>query len=69
MITLALLGDIMLERGVMRRLEHFPMYLQYARVRLAKRAERVATLDRMEKLSAEMGTVFGRSGDRLVLEP
>jgi hypothetical protein len=29
----------------------------------------VITLDRMEKLSAEMGTVFGRREDRLVLEP
>jgi hypothetical protein len=69
MITLALLGDVMLERGAMRRLELFPMTLQYARVRLGRGAEWVTTLDRMEKLSAEMGTVFGRREDRLVLEP
>ena len=42
MITLALLGEVMLEHGVMRRLEHFPVILQCARV---WRAERVATLD------------------------
>ena len=60
MITLALLGEVMLERGVMRRLKHFPVVLPYARVRLARAAERV------EKRSAKMGTVFGCSGARLV---
>jgi poly-gamma-glutamate synthesis protein (capsule biosynthesis protein) len=57
------------ERGTLVRAELFPVNLPYARVRLARSAEQKDTLDRMEALSAEMGTVLRRRDDRLVLEP
>jgi hypothetical protein len=62
------LFHVCLENDTLRRMELFPASLQYAGVRLARGAERVATLDRMEELSAEMGTVFRRRNDRLELE-
>ncbi len=59
---------VSIDGGELRRLELFPVSLPYARVELAKGAEREAILDRMERLSAEMGTAFIRREDRLVLE-
>jgi poly-gamma-glutamate capsule biosynthesis protein CapA/YwtB (metallophosphatase superfamily) len=58
-----------LEGGDLERLELYPVSLPYARVELAKGDEREAILERMVRLSAEMGTAFGRRGERLVLEP
>jgi len=52
----------------LERLELYPVSLPYARVELARGEEREAILERMASLSAEMGTVFDRSEDRLVLE-
>ena len=60
---------VCVERSTLRRLELFPVTLPYARVRLARGAEQAAILDRMEGLSAEMGTAFERRGDRLEFEP
>jgi poly-gamma-glutamate capsule biosynthesis protein CapA/YwtB (metallophosphatase superfamily) len=57
------------EGGEFRRLELFPVVLPYARVELAGGAEREALMDLMQNLSAEMGTLFERRADRLVLEP
>jgi len=51
----------------LERLELYPVSLPYARVELARGEEREAILERMASLSAEMGTVFDRSEDRLVL--
>jgi poly-gamma-glutamate capsule biosynthesis protein CapA/YwtB (metallophosphatase superfamily) len=59
---------VRVEDGEFRRLELFPVALSYARVELARGDEREAILDRMENLSAEMGTAFARREDRLVLE-
>ncbi len=55
--------------GELGRLELFPVSLPYARVELARGEERETILDLMQALSAEMGTVFERREDRLVLEP
>jgi poly-gamma-glutamate capsule biosynthesis protein CapA/YwtB (metallophosphatase superfamily) len=60
---------VSVEGGDLERLELFPVALPYARVELAKGAEREAILDRMVGLSAEMGTSFERREDRLVFEP
>jgi poly-gamma-glutamate synthesis protein (capsule biosynthesis protein) len=60
---------VTVEDGTLERLELFPVILPYARVELARGTEREAILDRMVSLSAEMGTAFDRSEDRLVLEP
>jgi poly-gamma-glutamate synthesis protein (capsule biosynthesis protein) len=60
---------VSLDGGELRRLELFPVSLPYARVELAKGAEREAILDRMVALSSEMGTTFARREDRLVFEP
>ncbi|MDQ3912125.1 MAG: CapA family protein [Actinomycetota bacterium] len=62
------LFKIFLEEGEFRRLELFPVTLPYARVELAKDKEREAIFGRMQHLSGEMGTVFVRREDRLVLE-
>src|SRR5215211_4601514 len=56
------------EEGRFERLELTPVKLSYARVDLAKGGEREKILDRMERLSAEMGTVFARHAGALVLE-
>jgi poly-gamma-glutamate capsule biosynthesis protein CapA/YwtB (metallophosphatase superfamily) len=60
---------VSIEGGDLERLELFPVALPYARVELAKGAEREAIIDRMAGLSAEMGTTFERREDRLVFEP
>jgi poly-gamma-glutamate synthesis protein (capsule biosynthesis protein) len=60
---------VSVEGGDLGRLELFPVVLPYARVELARGAEREAILDRMVNLSAEMGTAFDSRGDRLVFEP
>jgi poly-gamma-glutamate capsule biosynthesis protein CapA/YwtB (metallophosphatase superfamily) len=60
---------VSMEGGDLERLELFPVALPYARVELAKGAEREAIIDRMASLSAEMGTTFERREDRLVFEP
>ncbi len=59
---------VCVEGGEFRRLELFPVALPYARVELARGDEREAILDRMENLSAALGTSFARREDRLVLE-
>src|ERR687897_1846767 len=59
---------VSVEEGTFRRLELFPVKLSYARVDLATGDERETILDRMEYLSAEMGTVFARREGALVLE-
>lgn len=55
--------------GGLRRLQLFPARLLYARVRRAAGDEREAIMDRMERLSAEMGTRLARREDRLLWEP
>ena len=62
------LFKIFLEGGEFRRLELSPVTLPYARVQLAKGSEKEAILDRMERLSGEMGTAFVCREGRLVLE-
>jgi poly-gamma-glutamate capsule biosynthesis protein CapA/YwtB (metallophosphatase superfamily) len=62
------LFKISLEGSEFRRLELFPVTLPYARVQLAKGSEKEAILDRMKRLSGEMGTAFVRCEGRLVLE-
>jgi poly-gamma-glutamate capsule biosynthesis protein CapA/YwtB (metallophosphatase superfamily) len=62
------LFKVSLEEGKLRRLDLFPVALSYARVESATGAERRAIMDRMESLSREMGTVFARHEDQLVLE-
>jgi poly-gamma-glutamate capsule biosynthesis protein CapA/YwtB (metallophosphatase superfamily) len=59
---------VSLEEGRFERLDLIPVKLSYARVDLATGGEREIILDRMERLSAEMGTVFARREDALVLE-
>jgi poly-gamma-glutamate capsule biosynthesis protein CapA/YwtB (metallophosphatase superfamily) len=54
--------------GRFERLNLTPVKLSYARVDLAAGDEREKILDRMELLSAEMGTVFSRRGGVLTLE-
>jgi poly-gamma-glutamate synthesis protein (capsule biosynthesis protein) len=60
---------VSVDGGELRRLELYPVTLPYARVELARGAEREAILDRMVALSSEMGTTFARREDRLVFEP
>jgi poly-gamma-glutamate synthesis protein (capsule biosynthesis protein) len=62
------LFNVTAEDGELRRLELFPVSLPYARVELARGAEREAILGRMEGLSAEMGTTIVRREDRLLFE-
>jgi poly-gamma-glutamate synthesis protein (capsule biosynthesis protein) len=62
------LFKISLEGGEFRRLELAPVTLPYARVQLAKGSEKEAILDRMKRLSGEMGTAFVCREGRLVLE-
>ena len=62
------LFKVSLEGSVLGRLELFPVTLPYARVKLAKGGEKEAIMERMEVLSAEMGTTFVRREDRLVFE-
>jgi poly-gamma-glutamate capsule biosynthesis protein CapA/YwtB (metallophosphatase superfamily) len=59
---------VSVEGGRFERLDLTPVKLSYARVDLATSGEREAILDRMEHLSAEMGTVFARSEGTLVLD-
>ena len=54
--------------GGFERLDLVPVKLSYARVDLATGGERETVLNRMEQLSAEMGTVFTRREGTLVLE-
>jgi poly-gamma-glutamate capsule biosynthesis protein CapA/YwtB (metallophosphatase superfamily) len=60
---------VSIDGGELRRLELYPVTLPYARVELARGAEREAILDRMVALSAEMGTSFVRREDGLIFEP
>jgi len=62
------LFQVSVEEGTLERLDLTPVKLSYARVDLATGGEREEILDRMERLSAEMGTVFTRREDALVLE-
>src|SRR5215207_8386124 len=62
------LFQVSVEEGRFERLDLTPVRLSYARVDLATGGEREKILDRMERLSAEMGTVFARREGALVLE-
>src|SRR5215213_6930092 len=55
--------------GEFKRLDLVPVKLSYARVGLATGDERETILDLMQNLSAEMGTIFERREDRLVIKP
>jgi poly-gamma-glutamate capsule biosynthesis protein CapA/YwtB (metallophosphatase superfamily) len=59
---------VSVEEGTLERLDLTPVKLSYARVDLATGGEREKILDRMERLSAEMGTAFARREGSLVLE-
>jgi poly-gamma-glutamate capsule biosynthesis protein CapA/YwtB (metallophosphatase superfamily) len=59
---------VSVEGGTFERLDLTPVKLSYARVDLATGGEREKILDRMERLSAEMGTAFARREGSLVLE-
>jgi poly-gamma-glutamate capsule biosynthesis protein CapA/YwtB (metallophosphatase superfamily) len=59
---------VSVEEGRFERLDLIPVKLSYARVDLATGGEREIILDRMERLSAEMGTIFARHEGALVLE-
>ena len=59
---------VSVEGGSFVRLELTPVKLRYARVGLATGEEREEILERMEGLSAEMGTSFARREGSLVLE-
>jgi poly-gamma-glutamate capsule biosynthesis protein CapA/YwtB (metallophosphatase superfamily) len=58
-----------LERGTFQRLEMHPVVLSYARVSRAAGSEREAIQERMECLSAELGTPLRRAEQHLVMEP
>jgi poly-gamma-glutamate synthesis protein (capsule biosynthesis protein) len=60
--------QVSVEEGRFERLDLTPVKLSYARVDLATGGERESILDRMERLSAEMGTVFARREGALVFE-
>jgi len=62
------LFKVSVEEGRFERLDLTPVKLSYARVDLATGGERETILDRMERLSAEMGTIFARREGALVLE-
>ena len=62
------LFQITVEAGRFERLDLTPVKLSYARVDLATGGERETILDRMERLAAEMGTVFARREGALMLE-
>ena len=62
------LFQVSIEEGRFERLDLTPVKLSYARVDLATGGERETILDRMERLSAEMGTVFARREGALVFE-
>lgn len=62
------LFQVSVEEGRFERLDLTPVKLSYARVDLATGGERETILDRMERLSAEMGTVFARREGALALE-
>jgi poly-gamma-glutamate synthesis protein (capsule biosynthesis protein) len=59
---------VSIEGGTFGRLDLTPLKLSYAQVDLATGDEREIILERMERLSAEMGTVFARREGALVLE-
>ena len=59
---------VSVEEGSLERLDLIPVKLSYARVDLATGGERESILNRMERLSAEMGAVFARREGALVLE-
>jgi poly-gamma-glutamate capsule biosynthesis protein CapA/YwtB (metallophosphatase superfamily) len=62
------LFQVSVVEGRFERLDLTPVKLSYARVDLATGGERETILNRMEGLSAEMGTVFTRREGVLVLE-
>ncbi len=62
------LFQVSVEDGRFERLDLAPVKLSYARVDLATGSERETILNRMEHLSAEMGTVFARREGALILE-
>lgn len=62
------LFQLSVEEGRLERLDLTPVKLSYARVDLATGGERETILDRMQRLSAEMGTDFALREGALVLE-
>jgi hypothetical protein len=62
------LFQVSVDEGRFERLDLTPVKLSYARVDLATDGERETILDRMERLSAEMGTDFARREGALVFE-
>jgi poly-gamma-glutamate capsule biosynthesis protein CapA/YwtB (metallophosphatase superfamily) len=62
------LFKVSLEEGRLTRLDLTPVKLTYVRVDLATGDERERIVDRMKRLSAEMGTVFARREGALMLE-
>ncbi len=62
------LFQVSVDEGRFERLDLSPVKLSYARVNLATGGERESILDRMERLSAEMGTVFARREGALLYE-
>jgi poly-gamma-glutamate synthesis protein (capsule biosynthesis protein) len=59
---------VSVEGGTFEGLDLTPVKLSYAQVDLATGDEREIILDRMERLSAELDTVFARREGALVLE-
>jgi poly-gamma-glutamate synthesis protein (capsule biosynthesis protein) len=53
--------------GQFAGLEMVPVQLRYAKVELARDPQRAAIMQRMQSLTAELGTVLVRGGDRLTL--
>jgi poly-gamma-glutamate synthesis protein (capsule biosynthesis protein) len=53
--------------GQFAGLEMVPVQLRFAKVELARDPQRAAIMQRMQALSAELGTVLVRGGDRLTL--
>jgi poly-gamma-glutamate synthesis protein (capsule biosynthesis protein) len=62
----SLVFRIRMEGGLLHRIDLFPVTLAYARVARAHGSERDEILDRMESLSAEMGTRFARENGHAV---
>lgn len=56
---------ITLDGRALKRIELFPVTLEYARVALAIGDERERIIERMEHLSGEMGTILSRTRDGL----
>lgn len=65
---LGLLFLVTVERGRPRRVEGFPLALDYCRTRLAQPEEAAWIADRFRRACADLGTAVSVVGDRLVVE-